>query len=36
VYLKPNHHPSKVCSTPRALEYLTQSPAAKAAGYDPY
>ncbi len=31
VYLKPNHHPSKVCSTPRALEYLMQSPAAKAA-----
>ncbi|QKW36531.1 metal-dependent hydrolase [Actinomadura sp. NAK00032] len=36
VYLRPNHHPSKVCSTPRALEYLTRSPAAKAAGYDPY
>lgn len=36
VYLKPNHHPSKVCSTPRALEYLKQSPAAQAAGYDPY
>src|SRR5690349_23571670 len=30
VYLKPNHHPSKVCSTPRALEYLKRSPAAQA------
>ncbi|MFG2090001.1 MULTISPECIES: metal-dependent hydrolase [unclassified Spirillospora] len=36
VYLRPNHHPSKVCSTPRALDYLMQSPAARAAGYDPY
>ncbi|GAA3978098.1 metal-dependent hydrolase [Actinomadura viridis] len=36
VYLRPSHHPSKVCSTPRALEYLTRSPAARAAGYSPY
>ncbi|XRQ15608.1 metal-dependent hydrolase [Actinomadura welshii] len=36
VYLRPGHHPSKVCSTPRALDYLMQSPAARAAGYDPY
>ncbi|MFI6519646.1 metal-dependent hydrolase [Spirillospora sp. NPDC050679] len=36
VYLRPSHHPSQVCSTPRALEYLLQSPAAQAAGYDPY
>lgn len=35
-YLKPSHHPSKMCSTPRALEYLLRSPAAIAAGYDPY
>ncbi|MDL4777091.1 MULTISPECIES: metal-dependent hydrolase [Thermomonosporaceae] len=36
VYLKPSHHPSEICSTPRALEYLKTSPAAQAAGYDPY
>ncbi|REF01088.1 metal-dependent hydrolase [Thermomonospora umbrina] len=36
VYLRPSHHPSKVCSTPQALEYLLRSPAARAAGYDPY
>ncbi|MFF5259545.1 metal-dependent hydrolase [Actinomadura viridis] len=36
VYLRPSHHPSKVCSTPQALEYLTRSPAARAAGYTPY
>ncbi|WP_241684188.1 metal-dependent hydrolase [Actinomadura sp. J1-007] len=36
VYLRPGHHPSKVCSTPRALEYLKTSPAARSAGYDPY
>ncbi|HEX2312946.1 MAG TPA: metal-dependent hydrolase [Thermomonospora sp.] len=36
VYLKPSHHPSQVCSTPQALEYLLRSPAARAAGYDPY
>ncbi|MBW8483318.1 metal-dependent hydrolase [Actinomadura parmotrematis] len=36
VYLRPSHHPSQVCSTPRALEYLLHSPAAQAAGYDPY
>ncbi|RSN48899.1 MULTISPECIES: metal-dependent hydrolase [Actinomadura] len=36
VYLRPGHHPSKVCSTPQALEYLMHSPAARAAGYDPY
>lgn len=36
VYLKPSHHPSKVCSTQQALEYLLRSPAAIAAGYDPY
>ncbi|WP_018656509.1 metal-dependent hydrolase [Actinomadura flavalba] len=36
VYLRPSHHPSQVCSTPRALEYLMGSPAAQAAGYDPY
>lgn len=36
VYLRPGHHPSKVCSTPQALDYLMRSPAARAAGYDPY
>ncbi|MEW2360097.1 metal-dependent hydrolase [Spirillospora sp. NPDC029432] len=36
VYLRPSHHPSQICSTPRALEYLMRSPAARAAGYDPY
>ncbi|MEU5880741.1 metal-dependent hydrolase [Spirillospora sp. NPDC047279] len=36
VYLKPSHHPSQICSTPQALEYLLRSPAARAAGYDPY
>jgi len=36
VYLKPSHHPSQVCSTPQALDYLMSSPAAKAGGYDPY
>ncbi|GAA3206517.1 metal-dependent hydrolase [Actinocorallia longicatena] len=36
VYLKPGHHPSQVCSTPRALEYLMKSPAAQAGGYTPY
>ncbi|RAY13939.1 metal-dependent hydrolase [Actinomadura craniellae] len=36
VYLRPWHHPSRVCSTPQALAYLTRSPAALAAGYDPY
>ncbi|WP_433338342.1 metal-dependent hydrolase [Spirillospora sp. CA-294931] len=36
VYLRPSHHPSQVCSTPRALDYLMRSPAARAAGYDPY
>lgn len=36
VYLRPSHHPSQVCSTPQALDYLMRSPAAQAAGYDPY
>ncbi|GAA1528542.1 metal-dependent hydrolase [Actinomadura kijaniata] len=36
VYLRPSHHPSQVCSTPRALEYLMHSPAARQAGYTPY
>jgi uncharacterized protein len=36
VYLRPSHHPSQVCSTRRALDYLMRSPAAQAAGYDPY
>lgn len=36
VYLKPRHHPSQVCSTPEALDYLLKSPAAQAAGYTPY
>ncbi|MCP2341314.1 metal-dependent hydrolase [Actinomadura rupiterrae] len=36
VYLRPSHHPSQVCSTPHALEYLMNSPAAKAGGYTPY
>ncbi|WP_019633790.1 metal-dependent hydrolase [Actinomadura atramentaria] len=36
VYLKPSHHPSQICSTPKALDYLLRSPAAQAAGYDPY
>jgi predicted metal-dependent hydrolase len=36
VYLKPGHHPSQVCSTPEALEYLLKSPAAQAGGYTPY
>ncbi|GLW65004.1 metal-dependent hydrolase [Actinomadura rubrobrunea] len=36
VYLRPSHHPSRICSTPKALEYLKRSPAALAAGYDPY
>jgi len=36
VYLRPGHHPSKVCSTPQALEYILKSPAAQAGGYDPY
>ncbi|TNY37398.1 metal-dependent hydrolase [Thermomonospora catenispora] len=36
VYLRPSHHPSKVCSTRQALEYLMRSPAARAAGYAPY
>lgn len=36
IYLRPSHHPSKVCSTPEALEYLMKSPAAQAAGYTPY
>jgi predicted metal-dependent hydrolase len=36
VYLKPGHHPSRVCSTPQALEYILKSPAAQAGGYDPY
>ncbi|WP_051107999.1 metal-dependent hydrolase [Actinomadura atramentaria] len=30
-YLRPGHHPSKVCSTEIALEYLRRSPAARAA-----
>ncbi|GAB2852742.1 metal-dependent hydrolase [Actinocorallia aurea] len=36
VYLKPGHHPSRVGSTPQALDYLLRSPAAQAAGYNPY
>ncbi|WP_460363439.1 metal-dependent hydrolase [Actinocorallia lasiicapitis] len=36
VYLKPGHHPSRVGSTPEALEYLMKSPAAQAGGYTPY
>ncbi|WP_084336649.1 metal-dependent hydrolase [Actinomadura oligospora] len=36
VYLRPSHHPSQICSTPRALDYLMTSPAAKAAGHNPY
>ncbi|HEU5030493.1 MAG TPA: metal-dependent hydrolase [Spirillospora sp.] len=33
VYLRPFHHPSHVCSTEVALDYLRRSPAARAAGY---
>ena len=33
VYLRPGHHPSRVCSTERALDYLRRSPAANAAGH---
>ncbi|MEU6036627.1 metal-dependent hydrolase [Actinomadura sp. NPDC047616] len=33
VYLRPSHHPSRICSTPQALEYLRRSPAARAAGH---
>ncbi|POM22284.1 putative metal-dependent hydrolase [Actinomadura rubteroloni] len=36
IYLKPSHHPSQICSTPKALEYIHRSPAARSAGYDPY
>jgi uncharacterized protein len=36
IYLRPSHHPSQVCSTERALDYLLRSPAARAAGYTPY
>jgi uncharacterized protein len=36
VYLRPSHHPSQICSTPKALEYIRNSPAARAAGHDPY
>jgi predicted metal-dependent hydrolase len=36
VYLRPSHHPSQVCSTEQALAYIRRSPAAQAAGYDPY
>jgi predicted metal-dependent hydrolase len=35
VYLRPGHHPSKICSTERALDYLRRSPAARAAGQAP-
>ncbi|GAA4154190.1 metal-dependent hydrolase [Actinomadura keratinilytica] len=35
VYLRPSHHPSQICSTLRALEYLRRSPAAQAAGQAP-
>ncbi|WP_433337697.1 metal-dependent hydrolase [Spirillospora sp. CA-294931] len=33
VYLRPSHHPSQVCSTRVALDYLSRSPAALAAGH---
>jgi predicted metal-dependent hydrolase len=36
VYLKPSHHPSQVCSTRQAVDYILRSPAAQAGGYDPY
>jgi hypothetical protein len=36
IYLRPGHHPSKVLSTQKALDYLRTSPAAIAGGYDPY
>lgn len=36
VYLRPGHHPSRICSTQQAIDYLLRSPAAIAAGYDPY
>ncbi|POM24831.1 putative metal-dependent hydrolase [Actinomadura rubteroloni] len=36
IYLRPSHHPSKVCSTQLAVDYLKRSPAAQAAGYTPY
>ncbi|HXA59862.1 MAG TPA: metal-dependent hydrolase [Streptosporangiaceae bacterium] len=36
VYLRPRHHPSRVCSTQQAVDYLLTSHAAQAAGYDPY
>jgi predicted metal-dependent hydrolase len=35
-YLSRTYHPSKTGSTPQALAYLKTSPAAQAAGYDPY
>lgn len=31
IYLDPGHHPSQVCSTQRALDYLATSPAVRAA-----
>ena len=36
VYLRPSHHPSQVCSTQQAVDYILRSPAASNAGYDPY
>lgn len=36
VYLKPGHHPSTICSTQQAIDYLLRSPAAISAGYTPY
>jgi uncharacterized protein len=36
VYLRPSHHPSQVGDTRRAVEYIMRSPAAQAAGYQPY
>ncbi|MFC9973004.1 metal-dependent hydrolase [Spirillospora sp. NPDC127200] len=34
-YLRRDYHPSKECSTRKALDYLAVSPAARAAGYKP-
>ena len=34
-YLRPSHHPSTEASTQMAMEYLAQSPAARAAGRQP-
>ena len=35
-YMRRDYHPSKTGSTQQAIDYLLTSPAARAAGYDPY